>query len=202
MGSARPPSQRLFLVVFAAVLAALLGACASTRITSEWKDESLERVAFRKVLAVFQTADPALRRIAEDEMARAFPNAEPSYRVLRDEEIRDLDRVRARVRELGFDSMVIMRVVAVEKQETYVPPARWVVPLQYVDLWGYWNFGWTVVYEPGYLRTDRIVRIATTIYSIPEDKLVFASESETFEPASLPKAVADAVKVVAREIRK
>jgi hypothetical protein len=201
MGVAGGLFHRFECLLIAVLLAAIAGGCASTRITSEWKDESLARLPLRKVLVVFQTADPGLRRILEDEMAREFPNAVPSYSVVRDNEVRDIDRVKARVRELGFDAMAIMRVVADEKQQTYIPPARWVAPVRYVDLWGYWNFGWTEVYEPGYVRTDRVVRIATTLYSLPDDKLVFASESESFDPASLPKAVAETSKVVAKQLR-
>jgi hypothetical protein len=201
MDSSHNPLHRFALLLIAMVLAVMAGGCASTRITSEWKDESLSRLPLRNVLAVFQIADPGQRRIFEDQMAHEFPNAAPSYTVLRDDEVRNTERVKTRVRELGFDAVVIMRVVAVERQQTYVPPTPWVVPVHYVDLWGYWNFGWAEVYQPGYIRTDRVVRIATTIYSVPDDKLVFASESETFDPASLPKAVAETAKVIAKEIR-
>jgi hypothetical protein len=76
------------------------------------------------------------------------------------------------------------------------------VPVEYVDLWGYWNFGWAQVYQPGYLRTDRVVKIATTLYSLPDDRLVFASESETLDPASLRNAVREAAKAIAKEVRK
>jgi hypothetical protein len=201
MDSSRNPLHRFALLLIALLLAVMAGGCASTRITSEWKDESLSRLPLRKVLAVFQIADPGQRRIFEDQMAREFPNTTPSYTVLGDDEVRNTERVKARVRELGFDSVVIMRVVAVERQQSYVPPTPWVVPVHYVDLWGYWTLGWAEVYQPGYIRTDRVVRIATTIYSVPDDKLVFASESETFDPASLPKAVAETAKVISKQIR-
>jgi hypothetical protein len=78
MDSPGHPLHRLALLLTALLLAAIVGGCASTRITSEWKDESLSRLPLRKVLAVFQSADPGERRILEDQIARAFPNAVPS----------------------------------------------------------------------------------------------------------------------------
>jgi hypothetical protein len=51
----------------------------------------------------------------------------------------------------------------------------------------------------GYVRTDRIVKIATNVYDLRQDKLVWASESETFNPATLRTAVAEVVKVTARK---
>jgi hypothetical protein len=179
----------------AAALALLACACASTRLTAVWQDPAFRDATFHKVLVVFQNADAGLRRIVEDEMARDIPNATPAYQVLSDAELRDVERVKARVRELGFDSSVVMRVVGVEQQQTYVPPSVYTVPGYYRGFWGYWGYGWTTVYEPGYLRHDRIVRITTNVYSVPHDKLVWASESETFNPASLRSAVAEVVRV-------
>jgi hypothetical protein len=186
------PGARRFLL--AAALALLAAGCASTRLTAVWQDPAFEDATFHKVLVVFQNADAGLRRMAEDEMARDIPNSVPAYRALSDAELRDVDRVKARVRELGFDSSVVMRVVGVEHQRTYVPPEVYTVPGYYRGFWGYWGYGWTTVYEPGYLRHDRIVRIATNVYSVPLDKLVWASESETFNPASLRGAVSEVVR--------
>jgi hypothetical protein len=202
MDRARHFPHRFAASLFAVLLAAIASGCASTRITSEWKDESLARLPLAKVLAVFQTPDPGERRIFEDQIAREFPGAVASYTVLGDDEVRDLERVKQRVREIGFDAVLIMRVVGVERQQTYIPPSSWMVPVEYVDLWGYWNFGWAQVYQPGYLRTDRVVKIATTLYSLPDDRLVFASESETLDPASLRNAVREAAKAIAKEVRK
>lgn len=190
------------LLFLGAVIVALAAGCATTRITSEWRDPALADVPFRKVLAVFQNADPGLRRIAEDEMARDIRNAVPAYTVLRDDELRDVAKVKARVKELGFDSSVVMRVVGVEHQRTYVPSQIYTVPGYYHGFWGYWGYGWTTVYEPGYLRNDRVVRIATNVYSVADDKLVWASESETFNPASVPGAVGEVVRVTAKAAAK
>lgn len=190
-------AHRARLLLGAVIVAAAAG-CATTRITSEWRDPALSDVPFRKVLAVFQNADPGLRRIAEDEMARDIPHAVAAYTVLRDDEMRDLAKVKARVKALGFDSSVVMRVVGVERQRTYVPSQVYTVPGYYHGFWGYCGYGWTTVYEPGYLRNDRVVRIATNVYSVPDDKLVWASESETFNPASVPGAVDEVVRVTAK----
>ena len=190
-------AARRRLLAAAGIVAAAAG-CASTRITSAWQDPALRDVPFRKVLVVFQNPDAALRRIVEDEMARDIPGSVPAYQVIRDEELRDIPKVKARVRELGFDSSVIMRVAGVERERTYVPGQVLSVPGYYRGLWGYWGYGWTAAYDPGYLRNDRIVRIATNVYAVQADKLVWASESETFNPASVRGAVAEVVQVTAK----
>lgn len=192
------PAARRTLAFLAAATALVAAGCASTRITSAWQDPTFRDVAFRKVLVVFQNADPRLRRVAEDEMARDIPDSTAAYRVLRDDELRDVAKVKARLKALGFDSSVVMRVVGVEHRRTYVPSQMYAVPGYYHGFWGYWGRGWTTAYEPEHLRNDRVVRIATNVYGLPADKLVWASESETFDPVSFPGAIGEVVQVTAK----
>jgi len=191
--------HRYTLLLFAAMLAAIIAAgCASTQIVHSWKDPELGRVPFRKVLVVFQHADPAVRRTLEDGMARDIPNAQPAHALFSDAEVGDLDRVKARVRSEGFDSAVIMRVVRVEREVSYRPGRVHAVPAFHHEFWGYWGYGWRAAYDPGYLRSDRIVTIATNVYSVGDDKLVWASQSETFNPESLRGAISEVVRVTSR----
>ena len=190
--------HRYILLLAAALLAAIAGGCASTAIVSAWRDPGLAQVPFRKVLVVFQHADPRLRQQAERTMAANIAGAVPAHAIFSDEEVRDLERVKARVRQEGFDSAVIMRVVSVDREVSYVPGRAYVVPSYYHGFYGYWGYGWRSVYEPGYMRADRVVTIATNVYSVADDKLVWASQSETFNPASLGNAVHEVVKVTSR----
>ena len=191
--------NRFALLAIVAILAAVVAGCASTQIVSSWKDESFGRTTLAKTLVVFQNRDPALRRTLEDEMARDIPGSTPAYRVFNDDEVQDLDRVKARVREMGFDSAVVMRVVSVDREISYMPPMRpYLVPSMHRHFWGYWGYGWRAVYDPMYLRNDRILTIATNVYDVRQDKLVWASQSETFNPMTLRGAIAEVVKVTSK----
>ena len=190
--------QRYLLLLVAALIAALAGGCASTQITSSWKDQDLGHVPFRKVLVVFQHADANVRHQLERSMAAEVPNSTPAHAIFSDEDVKDIERVKARVKQEGFDSAVIMRVVSVDREVSYMPGRLYAVPSFYHGFYGYWGYGWRSVYEPGYMRADRVVTIATNVYSVADDKLVWASQSETFNPASLRNAVAEVVRVTSR----
>jgi len=145
----------------AAVLlaAALLGGCASTQITSAWKDPGLSRLAFTKVLVVFQHADPQLRTRLERSMAAEIPNSVPAHAIFSDEEVRDIERVKARVRAEGFDSAVIMRIVGVDREVSYVPGRLYSVPAFYRGFYGYGMQTQqveTVNYKEGTLTIDLV----------------------------------------------
>jgi hypothetical protein len=191
-------AHRRFLLFVAAAMAVLLGGCASTQITSAWKDPDLARLPFNKVLVVFQHSDADLRMRLERSMAAEIPNAVPAHAIFSDAEVRDIEAVKKRVRAEGFDSAVIMRIVGVDREVSYVPGRLYTVPGFYHGFYGYWGYGWRTVYDPGYMRSDRIVTISTNVYSVADDKLVWASQSETFNPTSLRTAVAEVVKVTSK----
>lgn len=186
-----------FTLLFGLLLALLAG-CASTEIVSSWRDPAFARVPFGKVLVVFQHRDQGLRHEMERTMAEEIRNGVPAHAIFRDEEVQNLDLVKQRVRQEGFDSAVIMRIAGVEREVSYVPGRLYSVPSWYHGFYGYWGWGWRAVYDPGYLRSDRIVSISTNVYSVADDKLVWASQSETFNPASLRGAVAEVVRVTSR----
>jgi hypothetical protein len=191
-------AHRYLLLLAAAAIAALLGGCATTQITSAWKDPALSRLPFSKVLVVFQHSDADLRMRLERSMAAGIPNSVPAHAIFSDAEVRDIEAVKARVRTGGFDSAVIMRIVGLDREVSYVPGRLYTVPGYYHGFYGYWGYGWRTVYDPGYMRSDRIVTISTNVYSVADDKLVWASQSETFNPSSLRNAVAEVVRVTSK----
>lgn len=191
--------NRRFLL--AAALLALAG-CASTSITSKWSDPSLGSTKFDRIVVAFQHPDAAFRRSLEDAMAQSIPNATPAYRVLSDAEVRDEKRAAEKLRADKFDAAVVMRVVSLDKETTYVPGTMHGAGMPYGRMRGGWAYGWNTVYDPGYLRTDKILTVGTNVYAIDTEKLVWASRSETFNPGDVTKLVKDVVEVNAKAVRR
>ncbi len=190
------PRVRLAVGAVLAVAAAGL-ACASTRITSSWRDPGVGSVQFRKVVGVALARDATLRRLAEDEFVRALgpDTALAGYAVIPDEEVEDRDKARTRVEAAGADGVVVFRLVGVETEQ------RWVPPTSYGHAWGYWGWAAPVVYDPGYLQTDRIVQVETTAYRVSDARLVWAARSETFNPESAEDLIAGVVRAVVDAMR-
>jgi hypothetical protein len=181
----------------ASVAAAAALACASTRITSTWRDPGVGAVQLRKVVGVALARDATLRRLAEDEFVRALgpATALAGYAVIPDDEVEDRDQARARVEAAGADGVVVFRLVGVETEQ------RWVPPTHYGHAWGYWGWAAPVVYDPGYLQTDRIVQVETTVYRVSDARLVWAARSETFNPESAEELIAGVVRAVVDALR-
>ncbi|RIL04754.1 MAG: hypothetical protein DCC71_12960 [Proteobacteria bacterium] len=179
------------------LLAALALGCSSTRIVATWSDPESAPVQFRKVVGVALSGDTTLRRIAEDEFVRVVGPALAiaGYRVLPDEEMRDRERAQARVEAAGADGAVVYRLAGVETRE------RWVPPTTYGHAWGYWGWAAPMVYEPGYLTTDRYVQIETTVYDVASARLVWAARSETLNPDDAHDVIDEVVRASVDALR-
>jgi hypothetical protein len=182
--------------------------CASTTFVSTWRapDARPLRLTGRKVVAIFMGRSSAARHRAEDAMAREISargaQGLPSYTVLSDEEIKDKDAAKAKVESLGFSGAVVMRVVGRERQVSYEPGVVWVGP-HYRRFWGgYWGYGWGTVYEPGYLREDKVVSVETLVYSFEQDELVWAGVSKTVNPEGIEDFVSELAKAVSEQMEK
>jgi hypothetical protein len=182
------------------VLSAAIVACApTTKVTSTWREPGATSAEIKRPLVAFLHADEAMRRSVEDAMAERIPNAVAAYRVLSQEEIREGEKAREKVRAAGFDGVITMRLVGIDKEIDYVP-GTWCCPTYYGSLWGpgygYWGYGWGTVYQPGYLTTTTVVTLESLVYSLSDEKgeLLWASRSETFDPSSTERLVASVIK--------
>jgi hypothetical protein len=184
-------------------VAVLLGACASnTEVVNAWKDPTLAPRRFNKVLVVYISKDAGLRYAAEDQLAKRLGNAVPAHTVLPDSLLLDRNKAKAWVKQAGFDGAVVMRPVKVDQETTYVPGQAYVVPSTYSSMWGYWGTGWDYAYDPGYVKQDQVMSVETNVYSLADDKLVWASRTKTYNPDSVVKLVDEIVDATVDEMKK
>ena len=195
--------------VHAAVAATLLGivACSSTTFDSTWRapDARPLQLTGKKVVAIFVNKNMAMRRTAEDTLAREISShgaqGVPGYTIFGEEEIRDQAKVREKLQSMGFAGLVVMRVAGKETQVNYVPGTYYGSP--YYRTWGgYWGYGWGAVYDPGYMTVDQVVKLETLVYSLEQDKLVWAGQSRTVSPKDVESFITEVAKACADQMEK
>jgi hypothetical protein len=186
-------NNRMHLLI-AATTAFGLGACgSSTHFTSTWRPGDAQPVAAvgMTIATVFMNEDEGVRRIGEGAMAeqltRYGTHPVPSYTMIPDDVTRDSEAARDRMKREGVDAVLSMRVISSRQVVSY-SPGYWSAPY-YGSLWGYWGYGWNSVYAPGYLHTDTEVVVETLLYSLEQDKLIWAGISETLNPKDLDSGV-------------
>ena len=183
-------------------------ACASTRFISSWKAPDAGPLNFQgqKVAALVISPDESTRLEAEGQLGRELTargvQGIPAYNLIPPNETRDKDRAKVLFNQAGIVGVVVLRAAGATKEVSY-SPAYW-SGAPYGSFWGggYYGYGWGSVYEPGYLRTDTIVKVETLVYDLKADKLLWAGMSQSTNPSAVQPLIKELVKAAAAEMKK
>lgn len=196
-------SRSVCLLFFGLATSALLG-CAGA-LESSWRDPgtTAESLRFKSILVVAMARDGTTRRAAEDDLARALESgprgqagklsATQSYLVLEEADLGDAERTRVVVNAKGYDGLVLLSLLPSEQRISVDPP-------MHTPMWGYYGrVG--MVYDPGTVRADTIVRVQTNIYSVSNGKLLWSGISRTTNPRDVHGVIDDIVRDVGHALR-
>jgi hypothetical protein len=190
---------RSIAIVCAAIAVA---ACSTTAFQSTWKAPDAKPVSAsgEKVIALVVSANQASRRAAEDALARELTKRGaigiPAYTVLGDTDLKNEGQVKQAFEKTGAAGVVVLRAVGKEK-EVYSTPAVYTGP--YGALWGgYYPGAW----GGSQTYTNTIVIVETLVYSLRQNKLVWAGESRTTNPSDVDAFVQELAAEAAEAMKK
>ena len=195
----------MFRALCAVVILAPLCGCTSTRLTTVWKaPDAPERIQLSNVVIACLFTDETARRAAEDQLVQRIgpEHATPSYELLTLAESQDPDVVRTRLADAGFDGGLVMRVVSVDKEQTWTPGTAG-RPVYYDSFHSYYGYGWSTANTYGRWETDTIVQIETILYQFRDGaKMIWGARSETFNPSSVSQTVEEIADAIRDRLRK
>ena len=97
----------------------------------------------------------------------------------------DIERVKSRLREAGFDGIITVTLIDVQS-ERYIGPDSQYQPFVYYDRFrNYYYQTYELVYRQGYFARDTQYFIETNFYELGTGKLVWSGRSSIFEPSEL-----------------
>jgi len=185
-----------------------LAGCATSRIENAWVEPSAtpQSFALKQVLVIARASDGVLRRATEDAMDRALTagprgqsgelKVHPSYTLLDDRELTDAAAARKKVEAAGYDGAVLIRFVSSHQEVNVTPPSYG------GGFWGYYGYGGgAMMYDPGTVRTDTILKLQVNIYSLAEGKLLWSGVSRTLNPSKIEKLVGDVADAVRDDLK-
>ena len=191
-----------------ALLTLTLIACtASTKLVNSWKASDAAPLALKQgdlVIAMVMSKEETTRRTGEDllgeELRQRGLRPIPSFTLIPTDQVDDKEKAAAAIQDSGAVALIAMRPIAVNKQQTFVPPS-YTGPGGPYGGWGpYYGYGWNASYSPGYVVTDTVIRLEVLTYDLRQEELVWAGQSETSNPESLDDFVRSVVKSAAREM--
>ena len=192
--------------IYSVFLVFLLNACAGgTKRTSTWVDEAHRGKPVSDILVIGITykEKEAVRRSFEDRFVAQLKAAGveaissgdaisiPADLMLEKGEI-----LKA-VNKFNNDAVIITHVVGKEKKEVYTPGAR-----SYGGYYGYYGQAFGYAHSPGYSSTNTSYRLATNLYDVKTEKLIWSGKSETLNPDSTKQLIDDVIKLVIQDLQK
>jgi hypothetical protein len=163
---------------FAALCFFLVGSCATTTLTTVWKEQGFHRT-MRKVVVIGTFRTSATRNTFEDDFVNQLKaqgvDAVASYTFISLKELPDRNLVMSRVKATGADAVLVTRLLGKQIEETYVPDERYVLP----DYYHFWEPYYQYLYTPGYTAGEEYAFAETNIYDTGDNKLIWSARSET-----------------------
>ena len=189
-----------FLVIF------LFCGCSQTKVTSVWVDPEYHGEGINNVFVVGVSKDGGLRRIFEDEFVKLFKErgvtATASYRLVPDSELHDEQKLDARVKASGSDTILITRLVDIKKEMQYVPPGYVYAPPPYYYGGWYGFYDRAYLASPGYTVEYETAVLETNVYDLKNDSLIWSARSDSPTDGNMDKHIKEFAQSIINQLAK
>jgi hypothetical protein len=175
------------------LVVASYGCGTSTQLTGAWSEPAYQGQPNQKVLVVALTQNERNMKIWESAFSTALQadGAQPiaGSSLLPAAGAADEAALRGAVKQCGADLLAVTRLLAVDKEQEYVPGSTYYSPApSYYGYYGYYSSSYAVVSTPGYIQENTIVKLETNLYDVKTEKLVWSGQTDTLNPESAQDA--------------
>jgi hypothetical protein len=199
-----------------AIIFLVSAACATTRVTSDWREESYQKKP-EKILVLALLNETTRQRLVEDQLAGQLKesgiHAIAGYTVLPEGKPADREVLSGKVRELGADALLMTKLVDRKTVREYVPGTPYYPPTAYRDWYSYYGGfypGYSPGYAPGYphaytpgYTTETLYNIAeANLYDAATGKIVWSAVTETEMRGNDEKAIKTYASKIVKSLRK
>jgi hypothetical protein len=193
-----------------ALVALGLVACTSTKLVNDWSDTSFENKPFKRILVLSLIKDDLQRRGYEQIFAEQITGNDvvgiAGHTLMDDaKDYGSKPKIREAIEKSGADAVLLANLVSIDKTQTQVPGR-----VDYVPRFGGYGYGYhgyygrayDTIYSPGYIKTDTIVTLETTVYDAETEKMVWAGGTKSFNPNSAKKVVRENAELILSSMKK
>ncbi len=177
----------------------LIFACAGTKLIHTWVDEAHRGKPVSDILVIGLTykGNEEVRRSFEDKFVAQLRAAGieaissvDAISIPADMKL-EKDEILEAVSKFNNDAVIITHLVDKEEKEVYTYS-----DLHHGSYYGY--YGWAYAYS----STRSTVRLATKLYDVRTEKLIWSGKSKTLDPDSTKQMIDDVIKAVIKDLQK
>ncbi len=188
-----------------AVLLMILTACATTKLSGTWKDESLSGKKFQKLLIIGAAKQQQVRELFEDEFVRQLEaqgvKAIPSYTLIPAEKMLDKETIVSHIAENRIDAVLITRLTGSKGEREMETGNTYRVPYAYYNqMHEYYKKGLESTQDLSPATTHKVIILETNIYNAETEKLAWATASDVYVQDATYKLTKDFIKVIVSKL--
>lgn len=191
----------------------------SHKITSSWVNPNFDRSKkYSKVFILVLNQNQSTKNILETDLAKAAQ--EKGFAVIKSseyftpsfgrEELPGHDEIMSRVKQLGCDGILTVRLVDKQKEQRYVPGVNNNMMMMGgmgmrpgMGFGGFHGGMGMMMYQPGYYTTDKTYFYEATIFDSATEDMIWMTQSEaTNPPSSIAKFSKEYSKILADRIKR
>jgi hypothetical protein len=172
-----------------------MNACATTELTSVWKNETYQGGPLRKVLIIGVDRNQEMKRLLENEFVLQLKtkgiDAVPSHTVLPEDTILEKEMITAKINELRIDSVLITTLVDIKETEAYESPTFYAPT-------GFYGYYMQCCYN---VMSGYNVEIETSIFDAHYDTVIWSAHSATVLDTAPGKTIQSYIAAIVSELQ-
>jgi len=155
---------------------------------------------FQKILFVALLKDDPTRRMAENKLvAEVKGRGVASYNYLSLADTRSNESlIGDRLRQDGFDGVVVMRFAEVDKSKSYTGGSY---PSYYNSWYGYYSSTYPAYSDPKYFSPGGFYTIETNVYSLQKNKLVWTGVTSAVNITDINKMLDHVISMIKQRMK-
>ena len=167
----------------------VLSSCSNSKVTSSWSGSNTTTLAPGNkilVLGIIREKDIRLRMQMEGFLVDALKakgyNAVSAYSLYGPKMFnnKEEESVLSQLRNSGIDEVFTITLLDKERERNFQPGAMY----PYSPFWGYYNYWYGRVYNPGYISVDTHFFWESNLYDVHSKKLLYSVQSRSTNPSS------------------
>ena len=204
--------KKIFAAFFS--LSVILTSCSSgTQVTSSWKspDAPSSAATYKKVMvvALLSEKDRSMQQAMETQMVNELTakgiSAASAYQIYGPKMFsKNENQALRQLKKAGADAVMTISLLDKKKETNYVPGNATFAPvgIYYNRFWGYYNYAYSRMYNPGYYTTNTSYFWESNLYDVAANKLVYSVQTESFDPSSTQSLSKDYSKKILENMMK
>lgn len=184
----------------------LLNSCASSKITSQWKDPELGAKKYTNILIIGVAKQPDRRKFYEDEFAKQLNRqgimAMASHTIIPRDKMLDRDTIVKSIQGLQVDGVIVTRLQGIKEQKKVAPGSTYQVPYGYYNnMYDYYNTSFSTAPTRSYAETHEYLQLESNLYDAETEKLAYSITTDTFIRQKFQSRIVAYIETVVRQLK-